>query len=78
MKSKVLLVLVLLLMVVAVMVSCMHSFNQKSEKLPDVVSYNFHIRPIFSDKCFKCHGPDVSKQQAGLTIRYRRICICST
>ena len=66
MKSKALLVIFLLFAVVAGLVSCMQSFNKKNEKLPDIVSYNFHIRPIFSDKCFKCHGPDVSKQEAGL------------
>ncbi len=41
-------------------------------KLPDVVSYNFHIRPILSDKCFKCHGPDVSKQEASLRLDYAK------
>ena len=49
-------------------VSCMHSGNADDPALPDVVSYNFHIRPILSDKCFKCHGPDVSKQKAGLRL----------
>lgn len=34
--------------------------------LPDVVSYNFDIRPILSDKCLACHGPDANKRQAGL------------
>src|SRR6266513_511087 len=39
-------------------------FNKNSgDKLPDKVSFNFHIRPILSDKCFKCHGPDVNKRQ---------------
>lgn len=32
------------------------------------VDYNFHIRPIFSDKCFKCHGPDDNKREAGLRL----------
>lgn len=36
--------------------------------LPDVVDYNFHIRPILSDRCFKCHGPDANKRQAGLRL----------
>ena len=35
---------------------------------PDVVSYNFHVRPILSDKCFACHGPDASKREAGLRL----------
>ena len=37
-------------------------------KLPDSVSYNFDIRPIFSDKCFACHGPDANKREAGLRL----------
>jgi len=29
------------------------------------LSYNTHIRPILSDKCFKCHGPDQQKRSSG-------------
>ncbi|RYZ60575.1 MAG: DUF1549 domain-containing protein, partial [Chitinophagaceae bacterium] len=47
--------------------ACLHSAAEETA-LPDVVSYNFHIRPILSDKCFKCHGPDVSKLEAGLRL----------
>lgn len=36
--------------------------------LPEVVDYNFHIRPILSDRCFKCHGPDAQKREAGLRL----------
>ncbi len=39
----------------------------KSAKL-DAVSYNFHIRPILSDKCFACHGPDANKREGGLRL----------
>src|SRR6476646_9283278 len=34
----------------------------------EMISYNFQIRPIFSDKCFKCHGPDANKREAGLRL----------
>src|SRR6202000_3411909 len=45
------------------------SSNQNiAEEIPDTVSYNFNIRPILSDKCFKCHGPDANKRQAGLRL----------
>ncbi len=36
--------------------------------MPDVIDYNYHIRPIFSDRCFKCHGPDANKRKAGLRL----------
>ncbi|WP_316792160.1 PSD1 and planctomycete cytochrome C domain-containing protein [Pedobacter frigoris] len=38
------------------------------EKLPDSISYNFHVRPILSDKCFICHGPDANKREADLRL----------
>ncbi|WP_343703708.1 PSD1 and planctomycete cytochrome C domain-containing protein [Chitinophaga sp.] len=39
-----------------------------ASRLPDEVDYNFHIRPILSDKCFTCHGPDANKREAGLRL----------
>ena len=39
----------------------------KKEK-ENLISYNRDIRPVLSDKCFSCHGPDVSKVKAGLRL----------
>lgn len=39
-----------------------------AEVVPDTISYNYNIRPILSDKCFKCHGPDANKRQADLRL----------
>ena len=36
--------------------------------IPDVVDFNFHVKPILSDRCFKCHGPDAQKREAGLRL----------
>ncbi|MDU0353420.1 c-type cytochrome domain-containing protein [Paraglaciecola aquimarina] len=36
--------------------------------LPEVVDYNFHIKPILSDTCFLCHGPDATNAKAGLSL----------
>jgi len=38
------------------------------ESLPEVVDYNFHIKPILSDRCYTCHGPDDNTRKAGLRL----------
>ncbi len=39
-----------------------------AKRLPEQVDFNFHVKPILSDRCFVCHGPDQAKQQAGLRL----------
>jgi hypothetical protein len=34
-----------------------------SQPLPEAVEFNRDIRPIFSDNCFNCHGPDKAKRK---------------
>jgi hypothetical protein len=36
--------------------------------LPETVDFNFHVKPILSDRCFKCHGPDDAARKAGLRL----------
>ncbi|MGB7348030.1 MAG: DUF1553 domain-containing protein [Pirellulaceae bacterium] len=35
------------------------------------IEFNRDIRPILSDKCYFCHGPDAANQQAGLRLDSR-------
>jgi hypothetical protein len=38
---------------------------------PDKVDFTRHIRPILSDKCFACHGPEEKKAKGGLRLDVR-------
>ncbi|MCM4150907.1 DUF1553 domain-containing protein [Arenibacter sp. N53] len=39
-----------------------------SRIVPDIVDFNFHIKPIISDRCFPCHGPDQNALKANLRL----------
>jgi hypothetical protein len=42
--------------------------SEAMQLLPPELDYNYHVKPILSDKCFACHGPDQKKQKAGLRL----------
>ncbi len=50
---------------ILIFASCFHN---NSNRESDKISYNFDIRPILSDKCFKCHGPDANHREAHLRL----------
>ncbi|GLR18680.1 PSD1 and planctomycete cytochrome C domain-containing protein [Portibacter lacus] len=40
----------------------------KDSSLPETVDFNYHIRPILSQNCYTCHGPDPSSRKANLRL----------
>ncbi|MES2797904.1 MAG: DUF1549 domain-containing protein, partial [Bacteroidota bacterium] len=57
-----------------VLVSCgpkiPDEIKMEMASLPKELDYNIHVKPILSDKCFACHGPDKAKQKAGLRLDF--------
>ena len=64
--------LVYILIATFVAFSCRPDLPQDVEvamgQVPDDLDYNRDVKPILSDKCFACHGPDQKKQKAGLRL----------
>jgi hypothetical protein len=61
------LIVISILVLIGYTYSCT-GVKDKPAEGEEQISYNFQVRPIFSDKCFKCHGPDANKRQAGLRL----------
>ncbi|MGF1557525.1 MAG: PSD1 and planctomycete cytochrome C domain-containing protein [Flavobacteriaceae bacterium] len=73
MKNKILLLGILGVLTMLIWALTSGSFTSRSDeyasvKTPDIIDYNFHIKPLLSDNCYKCHGPDANKRKAGLRL----------
>ena len=40
----------------------------KFDEIPEKVDFNYHVKPILSDRCYSCHGPDEKSRRAGLRL----------
>ena len=55
-------------MSLAVLQACSGTDPALGSLQADEIDYNWHVRPILSENCFKCHGPDPSARKAGLRL----------
>ena len=39
--------------------------------IPDKIDFNLHVRPILSDRCYSCHGPDKNSRKGDLRLDTR-------
>ena len=56
---------------ISLMIQCNGRVEFRDEieaRLPKKIDFNYHIKPILSDRCFACHGPDQNKREAGLRL----------
>ncbi|MBB3205962.1 hypothetical protein FHS27_001770 [Rhodopirellula rubra] len=50
---------------------CWVVLQSTSVSMADEFRFNRDIRPLFSDTCFQCHGPDSNTREAGLRLDQR-------
>ena len=60
------------LLTVALLVACQTDLPEEValeyKTLPGRLDFNMDVKPILSDKCFLCHGPDEAKREADLRL----------
>jgi hypothetical protein len=67
-KIRIIFYFLVFIISISLLLQCNNRNRSGAEALPDEVSYNFDIRPILSDKCYACHGPDANKRKADLRL----------
>ena len=45
--------------------------TQDHARTPPPVDFTYQVRPLLSDRCFRCHGPDAGKRKAELRLDIR-------
>ena len=54
-----------------------YSLTSSIGNADDRITFNRDVRPILSDKCFFCHGPDSAKREAELRLDVRDVAVAS-
>jgi hypothetical protein len=68
MRMKKVSILTACFVVIVIVVASCFSKQRDRETASGQLDFNFDIKPILSDRCFKCHGPDPKNRKAGLRL----------
>src|SRR5215470_1035594 len=55
-------------LVLALGVLCLLGSSGLGTPAVDKIDFNFQVRPLLADRCFKCHGPDEKARKAKLRL----------
>ncbi|MEL6251625.1 MAG: DUF1553 domain-containing protein [Bacteroidota bacterium] len=59
-----------LIPILCILLACSKGGEERiaTASIPNEIDFNFHVKPILSDRCFKCHGPDEKTREANLRL----------
>ncbi len=67
-KIYIISLVIVILLVVACQPAIPDEILSEYNDLPEIISFDQHVKPILSDKCFACHGPDQNKLESELRL----------
>ncbi len=67
-KSVIKVTILLMLLLTGCQANLPKEIEAAYNQLPDVIDFNYDVKPILSDNCYSCHGPDAANQKANLRL----------